>query len=143
MYNLVIYVEIPEASGVDLSYLSSPLATISCYEGFNSDIDAPEWTRMEVNQPLQFRQPCGAMAEVFMKLAFWAENAEIVSAFTWPRSTQLIAHVTQPSLSKVMLEWAMANAASFYQLYCNMSPSNGLGTGRYPCTITNQNANYP
>jgi hypothetical protein len=38
---------------------------------------------MEVNQPLQFRQPRGAMAEVFMKLAFWAENAEIVSAFIW------------------------------------------------------------
>jgi hypothetical protein len=83
MYNLIIYVETPEASGVDLSYLSSPLATISRYEGFNSDINTPEWTRMEVNQPLQFRQPRGAMAEVFMKLAFWAENTEIVSAFIW------------------------------------------------------------
>jgi hypothetical protein len=79
MYNLVVYVETPEASGVDLSYLSSPLATMGRYEGSHADIDAPEWTRMEVKRPLQFRQPRGAMAEVFMKLAFWTENAEIVS----------------------------------------------------------------
>jgi hypothetical protein len=37
---------------------------------------------MQVNQPLQFRQPRGAMAEVFMKIAFWTENAVIVSIFT-------------------------------------------------------------
>ena len=83
MYNLVIYVETPEASGVNLSYLSSPLATIGRYEGSNTAIDAPEWTCMEVNRPLQFRQPRGAMAEVFMKLAFWTKNAEIVSLFIW------------------------------------------------------------
>jgi hypothetical protein len=47
------------------------------YEGFTSDIDAPEWTCMEVNRPLQFRQPREAMAEVFMKIAFWAKNADI------------------------------------------------------------------
>jgi hypothetical protein len=82
LYNLIIYVETPESSGVNPSYLSSPLATLGRYEGFASDSDAPEWTRMQVNQPLQFRQPRGAMAEVFMKIAFWTENAVIVSIFT-------------------------------------------------------------
>ena len=42
---------------------------------------------MEVNRALQFRQPRGAMAEVFMKLAFWTENAEIVSVFIWLKRT--------------------------------------------------------
>jgi hypothetical protein len=78
---------------------------------------------MEVNRPLQFRQPRGAMAEVFMKIAFWAENADIVSMVVQPERTPLIAlaHLTQPGLPKVMMEWAIANSVSFIHLcivYC-------------------------
>ena len=78
-YNLIIYVETPESSGVDTSYLSSPLATLGRYEGLATNFDAPEWTCMEARRPPTFRQPQGAMAEVFTEIAFWTKNLEIVS----------------------------------------------------------------
>jgi hypothetical protein len=40
-----------------------------------------------------------------------------------------------------MLEWAIANAVSAYQLQHNTS-SNHLGTGRYICPFPNQNASH-
>jgi hypothetical protein len=78
-YNLVLYVETPAGSHVDTSFLSSPLATLGRYQGLSSDPEAPEWTRMRSETPIVFRQPRGAMAEVFMIIAFWPENATIVS----------------------------------------------------------------
>ncbi|KIM78282.1 hypothetical protein PILCRDRAFT_11275 [Piloderma croceum F 1598] len=92
-YNLILYVEVPENSGVNPAYLSSPLATLGRYEGMFYDKEAPTWVScMAVGRPLMFRQPRGAMAEVFATIAHWTENASI------------------PYLSKVMLEWAVANA---------------------------------
>ena len=40
-----------------------------------------------------------------------------------------------------MLEWAMANAASFYDGSA-IRQRLIVCTGRYPCAFTNQNANY-
>jgi hypothetical protein len=83
-YNLILYIEVPEGSGVNPSYLSSPLATLGRYEGMFYDKEAPTWvSHMVVGRPLMFRQPRGAMAEVFATIAHWTENATIVSAATF------------------------------------------------------------
>jgi hypothetical protein len=44
-----------------------------------SDV-APGWTQLvEVGWPLLFRQPRGAMSEVFSALSFWEQNRVVVS----------------------------------------------------------------
>lgn len=78
-YNLTLYVETPEESGVNTSYLSSPLVTLGRYEGMFYDTDAPRWVAMTTGKALMFRQPRGAMAEVFNTIAFWTENTSVVS----------------------------------------------------------------
>ena len=81
VHNLVIYVEIPETSGLDVSCLSSPVVTLGRYEGLSSDATAPEWTRMPTGIPFEIRQPCTAMLDVFEELPFWPENCAVVSIF--------------------------------------------------------------
>ena len=81
VHNLIIYVEIPETSGLDVSCLSSPVVTLGRYEGLSSDATAPEWTRMPTRIPFEIRQPCTAMLDVFDELAFWPENCAVVSTF--------------------------------------------------------------
>jgi hypothetical protein len=79
-YSLILYIEVPEGSGVNPSYLSSPLATLGRYEGMFYDKEAPAWvSTLLVGRPLMFRQPRGAMAEVFATIAHWTKNAAIVS----------------------------------------------------------------
>jgi hypothetical protein len=80
VYSLSLGVDIPDSSRIDKEYLESPLATLAIFEGHNSDVDAPEWTRMlSPGRSLLFRQPRGAMAEVFSVLAVWQENQVVVS----------------------------------------------------------------
>jgi hypothetical protein len=80
-YKLVMYVEVPESSGLHISNLSSPIVTLGHYEGLSSDIDAPEWTRMPPGIPVSLRQPRDAIADVFAELAFWPENVSVVCIF--------------------------------------------------------------
>ena len=80
-YNLVLYVQIPETSGLDVSLFSSPVVTLGRYEGLSSDTEAPNWTWIPTGIPVEFRQPRNAMAAVFAELAFWPENAAVVSPF--------------------------------------------------------------
>ena len=77
-YNLMIYVEVPDTSDLDVSHLSSPVATLGRYKGLSSDAKAPEWTRMPTGIPIELRQPRDAIAAVFAELAFWPENAAVV-----------------------------------------------------------------
>lgn len=58
------------------------MMTLGHFEGLSSDTDAPRWTTMDVNRPLQFRQPRGAMCEVLMKVIFWSENTNIVRSIS-------------------------------------------------------------
>jgi hypothetical protein len=44
-----------------------------------TDVYLPAWTQMTPRFPLLFRQPRGAMAEVFSALAFWNDNKVVVS----------------------------------------------------------------
>jgi hypothetical protein len=81
-HNLVIYVEIPETSGLDVSCFSSPVVTLGRYVGLSTDVEAPEWTRIPPGIPIQLRQPRGAIAAVFAELAFWPENAAVVRTFS-------------------------------------------------------------
>lgn len=78
----MVYVEVPDTSGLDVSHLSSPVVTLGRYEGLSSDTEAPEWTRMPIGVPVELRQPRDTMADVFAELAFWPENAAVVCTFT-------------------------------------------------------------
>ena len=79
----MLYVEIPETSGLDIAYLSSPIVTMGCYDGDSSDFDAPNWTTMSPGIPFELRQPRTAMANVFQELAFWPENTGIVHSIAF------------------------------------------------------------
>jgi hypothetical protein len=74
LYTLFLTVEVPSSSGVDLKHLRSPLAALACFQGLNSDPLAPEWTHLLVGIPIVFRQPRGAIVEVFSALAWWGDN---------------------------------------------------------------------
>lgn len=90
-YRLILHVEIPDTSNIDLSFQSSPLVTLGYYEGLNSDPESPEWTHLHAGWPIRFRQPQGAMAEVFHKLAFWNENSMVCHlTFFFPSLIPLI-----------------------------------------------------
>jgi hypothetical protein len=58
-FHLILYVETPDTSSVEQSYLSSPLVTLGRYDGRCSDEEAPEWVQMMPGRPVQFRQPRG------------------------------------------------------------------------------------
>lgn len=79
----MIYVNVPESSGLDIAHLNSPIATLSRYKGSVSDALAPQWTRITLGVPLELRQSRGTMSEIFTKIAFWEENKQFVS-FTTP-----------------------------------------------------------
>ena len=74
----MLYVQVPETSGINIAYLNSPIVTLGRYEGHNLDANAPEWTRITSGITFEIRQPCGSMAKVFTEIAFWPENVEIV-----------------------------------------------------------------
>ena len=46
-------------------------------KGCLGDVGAPEWTHLMPGQALQFRQPHGAIIEVFGSVAFWTENTSV------------------------------------------------------------------
>jgi hypothetical protein len=81
VYNLFISADIPPSSGIDEKYLLSPLIGLTSFEGHHTDVHAPKWTQMlTAGHSLRFRQPRGAIAEVFAALAFWVENRLVVCA---------------------------------------------------------------
>ena len=71
----MLYVEVPESSGLDLAHLFSPVVTIACYEGDSADSDAPPWTCIPSQKIFDFHQPCRVVAELFVKLALSADNS--------------------------------------------------------------------
>lgn len=79
-FRLMIYAAVPEASGIDVSSLLSPVATLASYQGSSSDVTAPQWTRITPGVPLELRQDRGSMAQTFVTIVFWPENRQFVSA---------------------------------------------------------------
>lgn len=75
----MIYVDVPESSGIDINYLSSPVATLSRYEDSAFDVQVPQWTRITPGIPLELRQSRGNIAKIFAKIALWEENKQSVS----------------------------------------------------------------
>lgn len=73
--------EIPYTSEIDEDHLRSPRVVLSRYVGSCYDYDAPKWTSIMPGHQIKFRQPRGAMAEVFKTLSTWQENSEHVSIF--------------------------------------------------------------
>jgi hypothetical protein len=73
-YRLMLYVNVPETSGVDVTYISSPVVTLSRYDGHFRDSNAPGWTSLRMGMTVELRQPSAAIADVFAELAFWPEN---------------------------------------------------------------------
>jgi hypothetical protein len=78
-YTLYLTVTAPVSSGLPINALISPRVIIAQYEGYCFDSQAPFWTGMRPGFPLVFRQPRGAMAELFHGVAIWAENLAVVS----------------------------------------------------------------
>lgn len=74
VYSLMLYVEVPESSGLDLAHLFSPIVTIARYLGDSADINAPQWTCMPRQMIFDFHQPRHIVAELFFKLALSADN---------------------------------------------------------------------
>lgn len=113
-YRLMLYANVPEASGVDVTYLSSPVVTLGRYDGHFRDSHAPRWTRLRMGMTVELRQPSSAIADVFAELAFWPENVEHVVChlpclfkhFTPSRSYM------QLGLSTSMLEWSSVISVS-------------------------------
>lgn len=79
MFRLMIYAAVPEASGIDVASLLSPVATLASYQGSTSDVIAPQWTRITPGIPLELRQDRGSIAQTFATIAFWDENRRWVS----------------------------------------------------------------
>jgi hypothetical protein len=92
LFSLFLAVDIPESSRISPALLSSPLAALATFECHSlvankpppTDLVLPAWTQMVPKWPLLFRQPRGAMAEVFASLAFWRDNY-ISVRFSSPR----------------------------------------------------------
>jgi hypothetical protein len=78
-YTLYLKVAVPESSGLPTITFTSPQAILGRYEGYSFDEEAPLWAGMKPGKPFLFRQPRGAMAELFHGLAIWAENLAVVS----------------------------------------------------------------
>ena len=74
----MLYANVPEASGVDVAHLSSPVVTLGRYDGQFTDSNAPGWTRLTPGVTIELRQPSTAVAEVFAEIAWWPENTHIV-----------------------------------------------------------------
>jgi len=77
----MLYADVPETSGIDVAYLSSPVVTLGRYDGHFSDTKAPGWTRLTLGQTVELRQPVVSVADIFIELAFWPENTHIVCHF--------------------------------------------------------------
>jgi hypothetical protein len=82
-YHLILYANVSETSGIDVTYMSSPVVTLSRYDGHYNDSNAPGWTRLPMGVIVELRQPSAAVADVFAELAFWPENAYIVCYLPW------------------------------------------------------------
>ena len=92
----MMYCDVPESSGIDVSHLISPIVTLGYYEGLAEDKDAPAWCRrIQTGNIFEFKQPRLDMAELFFKLA---------------KSTNSFA------LKNAILNWATALHVSFIKL---------------------------
>jgi hypothetical protein len=111
-YDLMFYVEVPETSGIDVAYFSSPIVTLGRYEGHFSDASAPKWTHIAIGVAFDIRQPCGPVAAVFAELAFWPENVEIVCHFIIAMVQIAYCDTIQKGLARAMLTWAQAVSVS-------------------------------
>jgi hypothetical protein len=102
---------VPESSGIEKKFLQSPLLSLASYQGFNTDPGAPKWARIEAKRPILFRQPRGAMSEVFSALAWWEDNYIIVGPCSDKDSaTPALTKHSQKALSTEAIQWALATA---------------------------------
>ena len=76
-YNLMMYVEVPESSGLNLAHLFSPIVTIAHYEGDSADANAPPWTCIPLREIFDFHQPPHVAVELFFKLALSTDDSAL------------------------------------------------------------------
>ena len=92
----MMYCDVPESSGIDVSHLSSPIVTLDYYEGLAEDEDAPPWCcRMHTGNIFKFKQPRQDMVGQFFKFAESTNNY---------------------TLKNAILNWATALHVSFVKL---------------------------
>ena len=91
-YSLMLYVEVPESSGLDFVHLFSPIVTLARYEGDSADRDAPTWTCIPPHKIFEFYQSRHSMADIFFKLASSEDNSTAsVSSFLFIKNHSLMA----------------------------------------------------
>lgn len=80
-YSLMMYCDVPESSGIDISHLSSPIVTLGHYEGLAGDEDAPIWCRrIDPGYVFEFKQPRLGVAELFFKFGKSTKNYTLKNA---------------------------------------------------------------
>ena len=54
----MMYYDIPESSGINVSHLSSPIVMVGYYKGLAEDGDAPAWCHwIQTSDIFEFKQP--------------------------------------------------------------------------------------
>ena len=91
-YSLMLYVEVPESSGLDLIHLFSLIVTIARYEGDSADRDASMWTCIPPHKIFKFHQSHHGIADIFFRLALSEDNSTAsVSSFLFIKNHSLMA----------------------------------------------------
>ena len=123
-YDLILYAEVPETSGIDIAHLSSPIVTLGRHEGHCSDADAPEWTHVTAGISFEIRQPCSSMAAVFTEIAFWPENAGTVRHFIISESIYQV--YWERYLATLVQDYANLGGSSFGECSINLKAGINL-----------------
>lgn len=140
-YNLSLYVDVPESSGIDIALLCSPIVTLAHYEGCSSESDdAPKWTQMPTGVTFEFRQPRFGIAELFFKLALLKPNSENVSIFLSCHCYHKTHPNLKPFIMTEILNWASsARVSSLYDDYYRAAFDSGLLVGFAETSAATQN----
>lgn len=122
IYNLIIYVEVPEISQVQIPYLSSPIAILGRCKGLSSDASAPAWTCIPTGISFNIRQPHDTMAKVFAELAMWPKNAAIVCNVLYLLCKIWLLIYLAPSFfcDAEMVCYCIGEVYSFLKLHANL-----------------------
>ena len=95
-YSLMMYSDVSESLGIDVSHLISLIVMLGYYEGLGEDKDALAWCCwIQTGNIFEFKQPQLDMAELFFK------PAKSTNSFT---------------LKNVILNWATTLHVSFIKL---------------------------
>ena len=97
----MMYCDIPESLGINVSHLSSPIVMVGYHEGLAKDGDAPAWHhQIQTGDIFEFKQPQPDIAELFFKFAKSTKNDTLKNAIVnWAAAL----HVSFVELQQMIL----------------------------------------